>query len=156
MTIVLHETLQLYPDSVSMRIRGDSMEPTLLDGDAILVDLSQTEPATGDVVAVHFRGSGRCVGRFIQRDANAVGWRGHWLGKDNANYRRIPMPPGDAVVLGTVVRILERPSLPYVLEMPVPGQQLRNERVRVTSRDEIRSRSVFALRRLSAIAKELR
>ncbi len=49
----LREITGAAPDQLStIRIRGDSMQPTLMDGDEVLVDQSRRDPRNGDGIYV--------------------------------------------------------------------------------------------------------
>jgi SOS-response transcriptional repressor LexA len=111
--MILAEVMRRCPAGVALRVVGRSMEPTLLDGDGILVDTSETDPMPGDIIAVNVTGAGpvrgRIVGRF-QRDK-----AGFWLAKDN---RDDPSWPrvfigtswSDFTIIGTLESIIERIS----------------------------------------------
>ena len=69
-----------------IRAAGDSMEPTLNDGDMILLDSTQTEPMDGKVFVLHTE-DGLVVKRLRASDD---GWT---MTSDNPAYR--PRPVGE-------------------------------------------------------------
>jgi len=72
------------PDKlVALRVCGQSMEPSLYEGDLIVVNTQQTEPKDGRVFVVLYEGV-VAVKRLV-RDAGA--W---WLESDNADKRAFP------------------------------------------------------------------
>jgi nickel-type superoxide dismutase maturation protease len=94
---------------VRYRVTGRSMEPTLADGDQVLVDLA-SGPAVGDlVVAAHPDGSGRSV---VKRVQELLGGGAVVLASDNPaegtdSRRWGPVRPSS--VQGRVTVILGRP-----------------------------------------------
>jgi len=68
---------------VALRVCGQSMEPSLYEGDLIVVNTQQTEPKDGRVFVVLYEGV-VSVKRLV-RDAGA--W---WLESDNADKRAFP------------------------------------------------------------------
>ena len=50
----VRESLNVQPDDLRiMRVEGDSMQPTLLDGDAVLVDLTKKTPSPPGIFVLH-------------------------------------------------------------------------------------------------------
>ena len=90
-------------------VRGTSMEPTLRDGDTLLVRYDRT-PGPGDLVVVRLPGRGLAVKRAWRR--YEAGW---WVERDNPaagtdSWSAGPVPAED--VLGVVLaRCWPRPSL---------------------------------------------
>lgn len=74
---------------------GDSMVPTILSGDRLLVDRNDTAPAANGIFVVR-RGEELLVKRV------AWGRTGMILQSDNADYAPIVCEPGDAIVIGRV------------------------------------------------------
>ena len=75
-----------------VRVRGASMEPTLHDGDLLLVR-AQRVPDIGSLVVVRLQGRpGLSVKRLVGRDA--AGW---WVERDN------PREGVDSWVVGSIV-----------------------------------------------------
>lgn len=66
---------------VALKVSGGSMEPTLFDGDTIVINRDDRTPASGVVFAINFEGE--CVVKRLRRDA--LGW---WLTSDNSDKRR--------------------------------------------------------------------
>lgn len=83
---------------VAVRVRGDSMEPGLYDGDTVVVNTAQTEPLDGAVFAVNYEGE-PVIKRLI-RDAGQ--W---WLSSDHPNQAKHPrkVANGGALLIGRVV-----------------------------------------------------
>lgn len=66
---------------IAMRVNGESMEPTLYDGDLIVVNMDSTTPKDGVAYLVLYEGEP--VVKRLVRDAGA--W---WLASDNPDQRR--------------------------------------------------------------------
>lgn len=65
----------------AVRVAGQSMEPSLWDGDLVVINTADTEPADGDVFAINYEGE--LVIKRMRRDA------GQWFAcSDNADQRR--------------------------------------------------------------------
>lgn len=114
MTLVCDDILRCYPDSITVRVVGESMRPTLDDDDRLLLDVSATNPINGEVVGVFVRNSGHIVGRF-RKTRN-----GAWLAKDNRAFASVFL--GDAsrfVVTGTVRWVVQRSAKPGVVGIPI-------------------------------------
>lgn len=85
---------------IAIHVRGDSMEPTLYDGDLVVLNIADTEPVDGGVYAINYEGEP--VVKRLERDAG--NW---WLKSDNADQRRHgrKVCQGEAcIVVGRVVR----------------------------------------------------
>lgn len=65
------------------KVRGHSMEPSLFDGDLVVINIADTEPKDGEVFAVNYEGE--AVIKRLVRDAGS--W---WLTSDNPDQRRYP------------------------------------------------------------------
>ena len=87
----------IHPESATvMRVRGDSMEPTLLEDDSILVDTSRTAKREGYIFVVMLLGPGVVVKRAARDDS------GEWvLASDNPAWDPISWPQ-DALTVGEV------------------------------------------------------
>ncbi len=85
------------PDRSSIiTVSGKSMEPTLMEGDAILVDGSRDQPTEGRIYVVMLYGQGLVVKRAARDD------QGEWeMVSDNPAWQAVPWPE-DATVLGEV------------------------------------------------------
>lgn len=87
----------LDPSQLSaIAVTGDSMEPTLRDGDEILVDRSRR--ALSDGIHVVRTGDALLVKRLDTGRPGAIG-----LISDNPAYRSIELPAGEVEVIGRVV-----------------------------------------------------
>jgi phage repressor protein C with HTH and peptisase S24 domain len=92
-------------------VHGRSMEPTLSDGDRLLVSYAAT-PAVGDVVLAHFPDGTVAVKRAAEQRAVRTGGPGWWLLSDNSGEgvdSRHRGPVASESVLG-VVRLRLWPS----------------------------------------------
>ncbi|WP_394652489.1 helix-turn-helix transcriptional regulator [uncultured Sphingomonas sp.] len=87
-------------DAAILDVRGDSMQPTLIDGDRILIDRGQRVPGKAQAIWVL-----RCGDELLVKRLARVGddWR---ILSDNAPDRRIPL--SDVEVLGRVVELVRR------------------------------------------------
>ena len=85
-------------------VHGDSMYPTLADGDTILVDMTQRAPAQDGVYIVRF-GDFVLVKRLLIDPVR----REVTISCDNENYPRLaPVDPGDVDVAGRVIWVGRR------------------------------------------------
>lgn len=85
---------------IAIDVKGDSMEPTLYDGDTVILDTSDTEPVDGVVFAVNYEGED--VVKRLVRDAGS--W---WLSSDSLDQRRHARKlceGGGCLIIGKVVR----------------------------------------------------
>ncbi len=84
---------------VAMVVSGRSMEPSLYDGDLIVINLDDTEPREGEVYVLNLEGE--IVVKRLRRE------RGQWIAtSDNPDKRRYPDKPIDsehAKIIGRVV-----------------------------------------------------
>jgi len=132
---ILGATLQRYPDSITVRIVGTSMEPELFDGDGVLVDTSATTPRRDDVVMAWIHGRGPLVGRFRLTRTGA------WLYKnnpENPSWPRVELGTRDRYfIAGTVRCIVERPGSEFIQREVTPGvgntEPLRDEQLQARS-----------------------
>lgn len=86
-------------DLAVITVRGDSMYPTLADGDTILVDLTQHSPSNDGIYVVRF-------GEFVLVKRLLIDPVRHLvtITCDNANYPPLePVPPEDVDVAGRVI-----------------------------------------------------
>lgn len=65
------------------KVRGHSMEPSLFDGDLVVINTADIEPKDGEVFAVNYEGE--AVIKRLVRDAGV--W---WLASDNPDKSRYP------------------------------------------------------------------
>ncbi|MBN2972815.1 S24 family peptidase [Roseomonas aeriglobus] len=87
-------------DAAILDVRGDSMQPTLIDGDRILVDRGQRTPGKKAAIWVLRCGDELLVKRLVRDDDR---WR---ILSDNAAERSVPL--ADVEVLGRVVELVRR------------------------------------------------
>ena len=87
---------------VVVRVNGMSMYPRILDGDLILVDTKRTKPKSGETVVALYQGATTLKRyRIINRTPA--------LTADNPEYPPLEISnPADLVVLGVVVRLIDR------------------------------------------------
>lgn len=64
----------------AMKVMGDSMEPSLFDGDLVVINSADTEPIDGEVFAVNYEG--QAVIKRLRRDSGE--W---WLDSDNTRHK---------------------------------------------------------------------
>lgn len=85
---------------VAISVKGDSMEPSLYDGDIVVINTAETKPIDGRVFAVNYEGEP--VVKRLSRDAGE--W---WLTSDSPDQRRHhrKLCRGEAcIIIGRVVR----------------------------------------------------
>lgn len=85
---------------VATRVKGQSMEPTLYEGDIIVINTADNRPVDGVVFAVNYEGE--AVVKRLSRDAGE--W---WLESDNSDkrkYHRKVCRGSDCIIVGRVVR----------------------------------------------------
>jgi phage repressor protein C with HTH and peptisase S24 domain len=94
------EKNRLVPSQLfAIEVRGESMEPSLYEGDLVIIDTSDTKLVNGLVYAVNFEGEA-VIKRIIREG-------GQWyLHSDNPSPRhpRLLCRSGDCKVIGRVVR----------------------------------------------------
>lgn len=87
------------PDKLfALKVRGASMEPTLSDGDHVVINTADVTPTDGDVFACNYEGE--FVIKRVIRDSGD--W---WLSSDNMDSRRFPRKRCDerTFIIGRVV-----------------------------------------------------
>lgn len=93
--------MRLKPSKLAaMRTSGESMEPTIHDGDSVLVDISQTKVIDGNVYALWYEG-----GERVKRLFTLPGG-GLRIASDNPRHQAIDLVPeraGDVRIIGRVV-----------------------------------------------------
>ena len=95
------------PDAIRvLRVRGESMEPELSEGDRLLVDTSKRLPATGEMFVL-WDGNGLVVKR-VERIAATEGEPGLRLKSTNAEYVDYTAPACDVHIVGKVLWTVRR------------------------------------------------
>lgn len=93
--------MRLKPNKLAaMHTSGESMEPTIHDGDSVLVDISQTKVLDGNVYALWYEG-----GERVKRLFTLPGG-GLRIASDNPRHQPIDLAPeraGDVRIIGRVV-----------------------------------------------------
>lgn len=85
---------------IAIKIRGESMEPTLYEDDLVILNTADTAMVDGSVYAFNYEG--QAVVKRLSRDAGE--W---WLTSDNPDqrkYHRKLCRGGDCLIIGRVVR----------------------------------------------------
>lgn len=85
----------------ALKVKGDSMDPTLMDGDTVVVRWQQTAKH-GDIVVARFEQDEATVKRFRLRPTGAL------LVPDNQRYQ--PFPLGEGKIIGRVLSLIRRLS----------------------------------------------
>jgi repressor LexA len=100
-----HVPVAIEGDSVeslfALKVKGDSMEPTLMDRDTVVVRW-QPQARSGDIVVARFEEDEATVKRF------KLGAKGGLLIPDNPKYP--PFPLGEGKIAGKVVSLIRRLS----------------------------------------------
>jgi phage repressor protein C with HTH and peptisase S24 domain len=95
------ERHQLHPKHlIAIVVKGESMEPSLYEGDIVVINTLDTRPVDGAVYAFNYEGE--AVVKRLTRDAGQ--W---WLTSDNPDQRRFyrkQCKGTDCLVIGRVVR----------------------------------------------------
>jgi hypothetical protein len=84
---------------IAIKVKGQSMEPGLFDGDTVVVNTNDTKPKDGEVFAVNYEGE--AVIKRLERDMNQ--W---FLSSDNpdkARYARKRCEGGSCIIIGRIV-----------------------------------------------------
>ncbi len=84
---------------VAIRVKGDSMEPNLYEGDQVIINTADTHMEDGAVFAVNFEG--QAVVKRLARDRGE--W---WLTSDNPDprHRRKSCRDGECIIIGRIVK----------------------------------------------------
>jgi len=85
---------------VAIRVKGDSMEPNLYEGDQVIINTADTRMEDGAVFAVNFEG--QAVVKRLSRDRGE--W---WLTSDNPDqvrHRRKSCRDGECIIIGRIVK----------------------------------------------------
>lgn len=88
---------------IAIRVRGQSMEPGLFEGDTVVINTRDIHPIDGEVYAVNYEGE--AVIKRLVRDNGQ--W---WLASDNADQRRFPRKLCDATSCIVIGRIIQKQS----------------------------------------------
>lgn len=84
---------------LAIKVRGESMEPALHEGDMVVIHTADTTPRDGEVFAINYEGE--AVIKRLVRDEGE--W---WLTSDNPDQRRYPRKrwvDGNSLIVGRVV-----------------------------------------------------
>ena len=103
----LRSIISAEPDAMRViTVNGDSMFPTLADGDTILVDTDQNTVARDGIYVVRF-GEFKLIKRLrVDPDTPRV-----TISSDNANYPALaPVEPSDVDLVGRVIWLARRLS----------------------------------------------
>lgn len=85
---------------IAIRVKGESMEPALYDGDTVIVNTIDARPVDGFVYAVNYEGE--ALVKRLSRDAGQ--W---WLSSDNPDQRRFhrKLCSGEScIIIGRIVK----------------------------------------------------
>lgn len=85
---------------IGIKVRGESMEPSLFEDDLVIINTADNKPVDGVVFAVNYEGEP--VVKRMSRDAGQ--W---WLTSDNPDqrkYHRMVCRGSDCIIIGRVVR----------------------------------------------------
>lgn len=85
---------------IAIRVKGDSMEPNLYEGDQVIINTADTRMEDGAVFAVNFEG--QAVVKRLSRDRGE--W---WLTSDNPDqvrHRRKSCREGECIIIGRIVK----------------------------------------------------
>jgi phage repressor protein C with HTH and peptisase S24 domain len=85
---------------VALRVKGDSMYPTLREGYTVIVNTADREPADGAIFAVNYEG--KALVKRLERDGGT--W---YLSSDNPlpEYKRRVVRDKETIVVGRVIRM---------------------------------------------------
>lgn len=84
---------------LALKVKGESMEPTLYDGDTVVINTFHITPIDGDVYAINYEGE-----PVVKRMVRDMGqW---WVTSDNPDQRRFSKKicqDGSCIIIGKVV-----------------------------------------------------
>ena len=88
-------------DLVLLEVRGDSMDPTITDGDAVLIDCSKKQVLAGSMYALRFKNA------VMVRRLQPIGAARIKVMSDNKLYDsyEIDLETGDIEIIGQVIWI---------------------------------------------------
>lgn len=84
---------------IAIKVKGQSMEDKLYEGDMVVINTAETDPKDGKVFAVNYEGEP--VIKRLVRDGGT--W---WLSSDNPDQRRFPRKEcteGSCIIVGQVI-----------------------------------------------------
>lgn len=91
------EENDLYPSTlVAVRVKGDSMQPLLYEGDVAVVNTSDKVRKNGGVFAMNYEGQAVIKRLLYER-------REWYLASDNPEFKPVPCRGADCLVIGRVV-----------------------------------------------------
>jgi len=124
--VLPYKTSSRYAGCVLVQVVGDSMNPTIQNGDDVFIDPYATNPSNGDVIVLHIRKDGEVrsfCGVFHRNVKGEV-----YMTKHNRKYEPMMLTDGEFAIVGTVrcvVHRVEGVSFPTLMERPVtPGDVL--------------------------------
>lgn len=88
---------------IAIRVRGQSMEPGLFEGDTVVINTADISPVDGEVYALNYEGE--AVVKRMVRDSGQ--W---WLVSDNADQRRYPRKQCHAATCIVIGRVIQKQS----------------------------------------------
>lgn len=88
---------------IAIRVRGQSMEPGLFEGDTVVINTADITPEDGEVFAVNYEGEA-VVKRLIRDNGQ---W---WLASDNSDQRRYPRKLCDVAMCIVIGRVIQKQS----------------------------------------------
>lgn len=96
------EENDLYPSSlVAVKIKGDSMQPLLFEGDIAVVNTADKVRKNGGVFAMNYEGQAVIKRLVYER-------RDWFLASDNPEFKPVPCRGSDCIVIGRVVHFTPR------------------------------------------------
>lgn len=94
-------------DIIALKVHGDSMFPTLFDGDLVVMTPHGT-PANGDLVVAEIQGSGQDY--QVKRLGQATRQETTLISDNFLHFPPMSYPAGQAHIRGRVIRVIRTPS----------------------------------------------
>jgi len=90
------------PNDVKMiSVKGDSMSPTLQDGDYVFADISQKDFSTDGLYLI------QSADRLTVKRLQQINTSDLWIISDNTHYKSISSPRKDLTIVGKIILILK-------------------------------------------------